>query len=486
MSRRPPLVDAAGQSRHLRAGHPPPGNNGSGFNLSDPLRRPGVPPGAPYVHRVSTASNWYYPGASSIARAKPRAAECVTENITSAAPSGALGRRYTAHVRGLTPLGSICLRRRCRPGGRRPLSGLGRRHQRRPRRHRRRLHRQWCVLGQSPADRCAGGGSGHLGCSGRGARWTALPRKGHPGHRTVHRRRVGHRNRRADHPILSSRLRHRGPGVAGASFVVSTFLVRWPCRCHHAASIPTTGTDGFVARHGFRVHESRSSTSAASTSRLAGPRRLRRRHPRRRRPAARSVGAEAQFPYAGVVVLARSLDPAGMLEAMRLGITEWLSEPLDGRSRGRLAAGARSVLVPIDARQLGGRRRRQGRRRLHDHRGQPRGRIRGATRDATLLVDMHMAQGNPRSSSGSSPGSLCSMRSRTSTGSTTLFPRPGHPDAVGGRPARLGQPPGPRFNRRAAGPGLLEFVTAAYPWVVIDCPRWDPSVIDALDIDLSP
>ena len=29
---------------------------------------------------------------------------------------------------------------------------------------------------------------------------------------------------------------------------------------------------------------------------------------------------------------------------------------------------------------------------------------------------------------------------------------------------------------------LLDFVTGAYPWVVIDCPRSDPSVIDALDI----
>ena len=29
---------------------------------------------------------------------------------------------------------------------------------------------------------------------------------------------------------------------------------------------------------------------------------------------------------------------------------------------------------------------------------------------------------------------------------------------------------------------LLEFVTAAYPWVVVDCPRSDPSVIDALDV----
>jgi pilus assembly protein CpaE len=28
---------------------------------------------------------------------------------------------------------------------------------------------------------------------------------------------------------------------------------------------------------------------------------------------------------------------------------------------------------------------------------------------------------------------------------------------------------------------LLDFVTSAYPWVVIDCPRSDPSVMDALD-----
>ncbi len=34
------------------------------------------------------------------------------------------------------------------------------------------------------------------------------------------------------------------------------------------------------------------------------------------------------YPAAGFVVLAKSLDPTAMLEAMRLGITEWLPDPV--------------------------------------------------------------------------------------------------------------------------------------------------------------
>ena len=48
----------------------------------------------------------------------------------------------------------------------------------------------------------------------------------------------------------------------------------------------------------------------------------------------------------------------------------------------------------------------------------------------------------------------------------------------------VGQPPAcsaPSTCMRVKA--LFEFVTAAYPWVIIDCPRSDPAVLDALDVD---
>src|ERR1700749_3968369 len=39
-------------------------------------------------------------------------------------------------------------------------------------------------------------------------------------------------------------------------------------------------------------------------------------------------GMRRQFPTAGLVILARTLDSAALLEAMRMGVNEWIAEPL--------------------------------------------------------------------------------------------------------------------------------------------------------------
>ena len=44
----------------------------------------------------------------------------------------------------------------------------------------------------------------------------------------------------------------------------------------------------------------------------------------------REIGqAKRQFPSTGMVILARTLDPTELLEAMRMGVNEWVAEPLN-------------------------------------------------------------------------------------------------------------------------------------------------------------
>ena len=40
------------------------------------------------------------------------------------------------------------------------------------------------------------------------------------------------------------------------------------------------------------------------------------------------VSLKRHFPASGVVVLARALDPNAMLDAMRMGVSEWVPEPV--------------------------------------------------------------------------------------------------------------------------------------------------------------
>ncbi len=99
-----------------------------------------------------------------------------------------------------------------------------------------------------------------------------------------------------------------------------------------------------------------------------------------------------QFPNAGMVILARSLDPGGMLEAMHLGITEWLPEPLvmtdlevalQRVSRTVLTRSTRGKSVAV----VGG----KGGVGCTTIAVNLAAAIRSATREPTLLVGLHMA-----------------------------------------------------------------------------------------------
>jgi len=191
-----------------------------------------------------------------------------------------------------------------------------------------------------------------------------------------------------------------------------------------------------------------------------------------------------QFPGAGVVVLARSLDPAGMLEAMRLGITEWLADPvatadLDAAVRRVARVVANRTTAGKSVAVVGG----KGGVGCTTIAVNLAAAIRAATRVPTLLLDLHMAQGDTSVFLGVEPrftvlDALENIHRLDETYFKGLVtPTPSGVDllASANRPL-LGSIDVLRVQ------ALLEFVIAAYAWVVVDCPRSDPSVIDALDV----
>jgi len=189
-----------------------------------------------------------------------------------------------------------------------------------------------------------------------------------------------------------------------------------------------------------------------------------------------------QFPGAGCVVVATTLDPTGMLEAMRLGITEWLAEPLqladlDAALRrvsqvavvsvnGKMAAvvggkgGVGTTTVAVNLATA----------------------IRSATRQPTLIVDLHMAQGDAAVLLGVEPRfSVLDALENIQRLDHTFFKglvtttKVGVDLLAGANRTALGSMDVLRIR------ALLDFVKSVYPWVVVDCPRTDPSVLDALD-----
>lgn len=188
------------------------------------------------------------------------------------------------------------------------------------------------------------------------------------------------------------------------------------------------------------------------------------------------------FQGAGAVVVASTLDPGGMLEAMRLGITEWLAEPLNG---GDLDAALRRVtkaaVASVEGKAfavVGG----KGGVGTTTAAVNLAAAIRRAAKEPTLLVDLHMAQGDAAVLLGVEPRfSVLDALENIQRLDHTYFK-----GLV--TPTKSGVDLLAAANRPSIGSmdvlrvrALIEFVAAVYPWVVIDCPRSDSSVLDVLD-----
>ena len=180
-----------------------------------------------------------------------------------------------------------------------------------------------------------------------------------------------------------------------------------------------------------------------------------------------------------------TLDPQFMLEAMRAGVNECLAEPLTREAIDEAVRGVRRR-QPAGARGPGLRvRRRQGRRR-HDARSRstPPPPLRRQTKGTALLVDLHLVHGDAALFFGVGAAVLrASTRSRTCTASTSRssadWSRRRGPASTC---SASSQPADPRRDAIRSGTRtLLEFATRKYPFTVLDVPRSDFAMLDALD-----
>lgn len=188
------------------------------------------------------------------------------------------------------------------------------------------------------------------------------------------------------------------------------------------------------------------------------------------------------FPASGVVILAKALDPNAMLDAMRMGVSEWVPEPvaLDNLETA-IRRVARPVLGTVAGRAfavLGG----KGGVGCTTVAVNIATALHRATGEPTLFVDLHMAHGDASVFLGVEPrfsvlDALENIHRLDQTYMKGLV-----------TPTKAGLDLLAAANRPQLGPidalrvrALIEFVTTTYPWVVLDCPRTDGTLMEALD-----
>lgn len=188
------------------------------------------------------------------------------------------------------------------------------------------------------------------------------------------------------------------------------------------------------------------------------------------------------FPASGVVILAKALDPNAMLDAMRMGVSEWVPEPvvLDDLETA-IRRVARPVLGTVAGRAfavLGG----KGGVGCTTVAVNMATALHRATGEPTLFVDLHTAHGDASVFLGVEPrfsvlDALENIHRLDQTYMKGLV-----------TPTKAGLDLLAAANRPQLGPidalrvrALIEFVTTTYPWVVLDCPRTDGTLMEALD-----
>jgi pilus assembly protein CpaE len=189
-----------------------------------------------------------------------------------------------------------------------------------------------------------------------------------------------------------------------------------------------------------------------------------------------------QFPGAGVVIVARTLDPAVMLEAMRSGVTEWVHEPL---SAAELDAAIRRVAKPAGKAPAG---------KTFAIMGAKGGlgsttvavnlatALHKASRQPTLVMDLHLAHGDASVYFGVEPRfSVLDALENIHRLDETYFKglvtsTKAGPDLLASSDrALMGTVDVQRVRH------LIEFASTVYRYVVLDCPRSDGTVVEALD-----
>lgn len=189
-----------------------------------------------------------------------------------------------------------------------------------------------------------------------------------------------------------------------------------------------------------------------------------------------------QFPNSGLVIVSSTIDPAQLLEAMRMGVNEWVAEPVNIEE---LLAAVRRVARPAGAPQIG---------RTIAVIGAKGGigattvavnlatSLRRSSNEPTLLVDLHLAYGDAAVLLGVEPrfsvvdalenihrldeAYLKGLVAKTKAGV----------DLLGSGSTLLR---GSFDTARVRT--LLEAISTMYRYIVLDCPRSDAAMLESID-----
>ena len=197
----------------------------------------------------------------------------------------------------------------------------------------------------------------------------------------------------------------------------------------------------------------------------------------------REIGqVKRQFPSVGIVIVARALDPTEMLEAMRMGVNEWVAEPLQvPEVDAAIHRVARVVTKPMMGKTVAvlGAKGGVGSTTVAVNLATA---LRAASGQPTLLLDLHLAHGDAAVFFGVEPRfSVLDALENIHRLDETYFK--GLVTATKAGPDLLAS-----SNRPLQGSievmrvrSLIEFATTAYRYVVLDCPRADATMVEAID-----
>ena len=189
-----------------------------------------------------------------------------------------------------------------------------------------------------------------------------------------------------------------------------------------------------------------------------------------------------QFPASGLVIVAHTIDAADLLEAMRMGVNEWVAEPLN---LDELVAALHRVARPAAPVQSG---------RVLAVVGAKGGvgattvavnlatSLHRTAKQPTLLIDLHMAHGDAAVFLGAEPrfsvlDALENLQRMDETYLKSLVTSTKAGIDLLGSSSSVTSSPFDAARVRT----LIEFAATAYQYVVLDCPRTDATMLEALD-----
>ena len=194
------------------------------------------------------------------------------------------------------------------------------------------------------------------------------------------------------------------------------------------------------------------------------------------------AGIRRQYPHAGLVIVSATLDPAALLDAMRIGVNEWIAEPL---AYDALVAAIRRVARQAPAAPAA---------KMFALLG-AKGGVGGTTvavnlatamtvvsKEPTLLIDLHPAYGDAAVFLGVDPrftvaDALENIDRLDETYLRSLIaPTPAGVDLL----ASGHRLPSIAFDA-ARIRRLLDVASTMYRFIVLDCPRTEPAVLEAID-----